>query len=387
MLQKGSVICRRFISSSFVVQAHYDPDKRPDASLTHIDEKFENIPKENRNKSTFLAAIDMFKKQSRGERGHVEFITSALKHMKDYNLHKDLEVYKALLNVFPPGKFQSKKNWHRAFMHFPHQQECAVNVLDEMEYYHVYPDKEVDDIITRNFGEWSTTSKKVRRMLYWLPKLRYTNKYLDVRKVENKDLGFLELAKLALEMMCRDPGTKISVSKMTDGTLIASGQSPLQQRLIEELPKESTCYYVDGPFHHYVRDNYCEYVVLSTDPIGTAERLNDTFREHKDIEDIDNTTLYKGVLDEFYEEPDEPTIHEQTDQTILALGMMDIIDQNTASAWVNHLQETNPALKESTVILRIKENEIGRNEGEQKINFHGEYQGEGQESGQTQEKT
>lgn len=49
----------------------------------------------------------MFKKRAKNERGHVEFITSAVKHMKDYGLHKDLETYKALMDVFPRGPFRT----------------------------------------------------------------------------------------------------------------------------------------------------------------------------------------------------------------------------------------------------------------------------------------
>lgn len=36
-------------------------------------------------------------------RGHVEFINSALKYMKEYGLQKDLDIYKSLLNIFPKG--------------------------------------------------------------------------------------------------------------------------------------------------------------------------------------------------------------------------------------------------------------------------------------------
>lgn len=142
---------------------------------------------------------------------------------------------------------------------------------------------------------------------------------------------------------------------MANGTLIASGQAPLQQRLIEQLPKDRSCFYVDGPYTLYVQRIQTQYVVLSTDPTGTVESLSDKFLDHNERADIDNATLYKGVLDEHYDEPDDPTIHEQKDMTILALGMMETYDQNTASAWINHLIESNPTLKESTVILRIKE--------------------------------
>ena len=36
-------------------------------------------------------------------RGHVEFLNTALKYLKEYNIHKDLQTYKNLLNVFPKG--------------------------------------------------------------------------------------------------------------------------------------------------------------------------------------------------------------------------------------------------------------------------------------------
>lgn len=51
-------------------------------------------------------------------------------------------------------------------------------------------------------------------MLYWMPKLRYTNKYLDRRDVENKKLDDTQLARIALKMMCRDPGTSLTYLKV-----------------------------------------------------------------------------------------------------------------------------------------------------------------------------
>ena len=95
-------------------------------SLVHADEHFRRVPPENRNKRTFLAAIgnhastnwsyqevalDVFQARSRGQRGHVEFLNAALKHLKEYNLQKDLDTYKALLNVFPKGPLIPKNTW------------------------------------------------------------------------------------------------------------------------------------------------------------------------------------------------------------------------------------------------------------------------------------
>lgn len=86
--------------------------------------------------------------------------------MKDFGVHKDLDVYKALLQVFPEGKmvpanqwqvciylyfkyaeflstfafpkhFSSKDEVHlqRLFIHYPQQQFCCVRLLDEMEWH------------------------------------------------------------------------------------------------------------------------------------------------------------------------------------------------------------------------------------------------------------
>ncbi|VDM72060.1 unnamed protein product, partial [Strongylus vulgaris] len=67
-------------------------------------------------------------------RGHVEFINTALKYIKEYGIHKDLDVYKALLNVFPKGKMIPQNAFQRIFLHYPVQQNCCVKVLDEMEW-------------------------------------------------------------------------------------------------------------------------------------------------------------------------------------------------------------------------------------------------------------
>lgn len=134
-----------------------------------------------------------------------------------------------------------------------------------------------------------------------------------------------------------------------------AAQSPLQRQLIEQLPLERTCFYVDGPYDVYVRHTRAQYVLFSTDPLGTAERHADQFRRHVDIENIDETRLFQGVLDECYESEDEPTVHEQADMTILALGMLEQVSQDTASAWVSHLQQANPRLSDATILLRVKE--------------------------------
>lgn len=45
----------------------------------------------------------------------------------------------------------------------------------------VIPDKELHDIMVRRFGAWGYATKKVKRQLYWLPKLKYTNRFIIIK--------------------------------------------------------------------------------------------------------------------------------------------------------------------------------------------------------------
>lgn len=45
----------------------------------------------------------MFQHNRMRATGHVEFLNTAVKYLKEFNLHKDLDTYKNLLNVFPKG--------------------------------------------------------------------------------------------------------------------------------------------------------------------------------------------------------------------------------------------------------------------------------------------
>lgn len=77
----------------------------------------------------------------------------------------------------------------------------------------VQPDKEVYDIMVSRFGKYNWATNKIKRMLYWMPKLKNTNKYMDRRKVEHQNLNDVEIARLALKMICRDAGTQIKFLK------------------------------------------------------------------------------------------------------------------------------------------------------------------------------
>ena len=85
----------------------------------------------------------------------------------------------------------------------------------------VQPDKEIHDIMVSRFGAYNYSTLKAKRMLYWLPKLKHLNKYLDRRKVEHQNLTDVEIAKLALKMICRDLGTQISFLKVLISSVLS----------------------------------------------------------------------------------------------------------------------------------------------------------------------
>lgn len=92
---------------------------------------FKQIDK--KDKKTFIEMVKIYETKGKHRRGHVEFIYSALSHMEEYGVHKDLEVYKSLVDIFPKGKFIPQNMFQAEFMHYPKQQNCAVDLLEQME--------------------------------------------------------------------------------------------------------------------------------------------------------------------------------------------------------------------------------------------------------------
>lgn len=92
---------------------------------------FENIA--NKNKQSYLDMVHIFEGRDIHRRGHVEFIYAAMRNMEEFGVNKDLEVYKALIDVLPKGKFIPTNIFQAEFMHYPKQQQCAIDLLEQME--------------------------------------------------------------------------------------------------------------------------------------------------------------------------------------------------------------------------------------------------------------
>lgn len=93
---------------------------------------FEDI--KDKNKNTYLEMIKIFVNNSTvHRRGQVEFIYAALKSMEEFNVHRDLQVYKALIDILPKGKLIPRNLFQAEFMHYPKQQQCVIDLLQQME--------------------------------------------------------------------------------------------------------------------------------------------------------------------------------------------------------------------------------------------------------------
>lgn len=86
-----------------------------------------------KDKPSYLEMIKIFENKDVHRRNHVEFIYAALKNMEEFGVHKDLEVYRALINIMPKGKFIPQNLIQAEFQHYPKQQQCIIDLLDQME--------------------------------------------------------------------------------------------------------------------------------------------------------------------------------------------------------------------------------------------------------------
>ena len=140
--------------------------------------------------------------------GDCEFVLGCLKILKPLDLHKELEIYKQLMSVFPKEKMKTLNYYQQMLNHYPKHQETAIVLLEEMGKNCVVPDKEMRIIVRDIFGGLSDTHRKVLSMNYWNSKLLRKSPFpIPDRPIKDP----FELAKLALKKMCVnvDPATKL----------------------------------------------------------------------------------------------------------------------------------------------------------------------------------
>nr|CAG4644015.1 EOG090X07J4 [Lepidurus arcticus] len=328
------------------------------SSLTLKDEKTSVIRTDNfgkaqqKSKETFLEAIGRFHYKDVHKRGHVEFIYSALKHMKDFGVHRDLEAYKKILDVFPKGQFIPTNMLQVEFQHYPKHQQCAVDLLEQMEDCGVMPDVEMEDMIRNIFGKHSFPLRKYGRMMYWMPKFKNISPWPVPHDLNDS----LELAKLAIQRISSvDLQSKMEIFQASelpdalDHTWIVSAQSPTQRQLIESYPADKAVY-VEGAFTIWLRRSSVSYFILRGEPSPPPTPTSQTSFDPDDV-----SQLRSWILGE-EPQPEKdilPTlsVHEQDDGIILGVAATGTSSRDSVLSWVRFLERQNPRLGSLPVIF------------------------------------
>lgn len=238
----------------------------------------------DKTRGVYMEMVSIFAERDVHRRNHVEFIYAAMKHMSEFGVEHDLEVYKALINVMPKGKMIPTNIFQAEFMHYPKQQQCIIDLLEQMEDLGVMPDYEMEAMLLNIFGKNGHPLRKYWRMMYWMPKFKNLSPWPLPNPVPDDTLT---VAKLAVERMCTvDVLSEITVfdtkdvKDAIDDTWIVSGMSSDQSQLLRDHPRNKALY-IEGPFLIWLRNRTINYFTLRADP--DTEYLKSF--EEKDDED------------------------------------------------------------------------------------------------------
>ncbi|XP_071443789.1 evolutionarily conserved signaling intermediate in Toll pathway, mitochondrial [Hetaerina americana] len=305
-----------------------------------------------KNKDTYLEMVRIYESRAPQRRGHVEFIYAALRHMEDFGVHKDLEAYKNLIDIFPKGKFIPTNAFQAEFMHYPKQQQCAIDVLQQMEDNGVMPDMELEDMLINIFGKTGHPVRKYWRMMYWMPKFNNINPWPLPKIMPNDSL---ELAVLALKQMCSvDLQSVVEVYQTKDvehsneDTWLVSAHSPVQAELIESH-SEKYPIFVEGAFRVWLRDKAVNYFILRSDPVPNT--IDD------ELPDYDDVSGLKTPLDEPMSESSLQllqSMHEQEEGTILGMCATGTSSRSSLLSWIRVLQRSNPRLGSIPILFSLR---------------------------------
>lgn len=73
------------------------------------------------------------------------------------------------------GTIRCQTKWQVDNMHYPRHQNCAIQILEQMERSGVILDEDMVRLAIRIFGDWTHVVRKAKRQLYWLPKFKNAN--------------------------------------------------------------------------------------------------------------------------------------------------------------------------------------------------------------------
>ncbi|KAG5898528.1 hypothetical protein JTB14_038479 [Gonioctena quinquepunctata] len=341
--------CNRALNVS---ATKYNEKNRNDTKAIAHRDSFEEI--NNKNRNTYLEMVKIFINRDHiYRRGHVEFIYSAMKNMEAFGVHKDLEVYKALIDVLPKGKFIPTNMFQAEFMHYPKQQQCIIELLEQMEDNGVMPDYEMEDLLLNIFGRKGFPLRKFWRMMYWMPKFKNLSPW-PVPDPLPKDT--FDLAKYAIERISSvDVNSVVTVyqsadiSESIDDTWIVSAQSKNQKRLLGEYKVEEPVY-VEGPFKVWIKGNPINYFTLRGKPKPIVD-------EDVDIDDVSKLKVslfnLKPPVGKYLKTV--PSVHEQEDGIIFSVCATGSSSKDSLLSWIRHLErDNNPILGQVPIVFTLK---------------------------------
>uniref|UniRef100_A0A8D0GCM6 Evolutionarily conserved signaling intermediate in Toll pathway, mitochondrial n=1 Tax=Sphenodon punctatus TaxID=8508 RepID=A0A8D0GCM6_SPHPU len=316
-----------------------------------------NSSEDARTKATFQKVVEVFCKRDIRRRGHVEFIYMALKKMPEFGVEKDIAVYNKILDVFPKEIFVARNFIQRMFNHYPRQQECAIELLEQMESYGIMPNNQTKFLLLQIFGIKSHPIRKYQRMMYWFPKFKHVNPYPvpDPLPQDPVDLARHALQRIAANFDARVvvyqlPMTELTeAGKESDYPYIVGIQSPEQRSSLAQHNPDRPVF-VEGPFRLWLKKTCVYYYVLR------AELLPPELRVGKAI-DPERNFYYPMVLDLDLGRDRLDDMEFDTDEVeegpVFAMCMAGAGDQVTLAKWILGLQETNPILSQTPVVFRL----------------------------------
>ncbi|XP_049599340.1 evolutionarily conserved signaling intermediate in Toll pathway, mitochondrial isoform X2 [Syngnathus scovelli] len=290
---------------------------------------------EHKNKASFAEALRAFAEADVRRRGHVEFIYAALKKMPEFGVERDLAVYNQLLDVFPKEVFVPRNFIQRMFNHYPRQQECAVQLLEQMENYGVMPNVETKVLLVRIFGDKG-----------------------HPRLPEDP----VDLARFSLKRIANDLDARVTVYQMARTDVSQSGeqtaaaphivgiQSPEQMELLGEHDPDRPVL-VEGPFPLWLRKTCVHYYVLRAEPAPPEERAEEPYDPERCFDyplqlDLD--------LDRDLGDMDTLDVEDLDEGPVYAMCMTSQGDQATLNRWISGLQESNPILGRIPTLFRLR---------------------------------
>lgn len=307
--------------------------------------------------AAFAAALTELERTPGRRLGRLELVAAALAAMPALGVARQLDAYNRLLRLLPRGPWVPRGPLHRLFAPFPRQQECGLQVLEQMERYGVVPDAETRFLLLAIFGPRSRPVRKCQRMLYWLPRMRHANPYPLPAQLPPPGLA---AACLGLRRIANDPDARLSVYQQPqpeegddEGSTqpyIVGIQSAEQQELLARHGPERPVF-VEGPFPLWLRSTRLLYYVLRGDPLPPHLR--------EPPPDPERSLYYPLYLDLDLErgpwDDDEFDVDEVEEGPVFALCMAGDGNQHTLAKWIAGLQQTNPVLGRTPVLFRLGE--------------------------------